>query len=287
MGLDPRYIRRLRWIRKARAVRLYRGSLRRHWRFVLIDPEPANFSYGIANEAELAEWAATVAGCEPSAARAVLAEPGSDAALKARLTDATGRHWLWTKRSPPFGKRLGWYALVRLLQPGLVIETGVHDGLGSLLILRALERNLETGQSGRLVSFDVNPTAGWLVGAHPQWELRLESSREGLPEVVGGSDAVDMFIYDGWHSYDDERWDLETVAAHLHADGLLISDDAQVTHALADVAREAGFAYFEFREIPVRHFHPGAVLAAGRRPPLTADSRSREPLAGASISPIA
>ncbi len=275
-----------------RAVRLYRGSLRRHWRFVLIDPEPANFSYGIANEIELAEWAATVAGCEPSEARTVLAEPASDAALKARLASATGGHWLWTKRSPPFGKRLGWYALVRLLRPCLVIETGVHDGLGSLLLLRALERNLEDGHAGRLVSFDVNPTAGWLVDAHPQWELRLESSRDGLPEVLGAGDAVDVFIYDGWHSYDDELWDLETVAAHLDADGVLISDDAQVTHALSDVAREAGLAYFEFHEIPVRHFHPGAVLAAatrppllgapGLRPPLAADTQSREPVAGPS-----
>jgi predicted O-methyltransferase YrrM len=151
------------------------------------------------------------------------------------------------------------------MRPSLIIETGVHDGLGSLLLLRALQRNVEEGHPGRLVSFDVNPRAGWLVGSDPLWELRIESSEQGLPEVLQASGSVDMFIYDGWHSYEDERRDLDTAAAHLGVDGVLLSDDAQVTQALAHVCRERGLAYFEFQEMPIGHFYPGAVLAAGRR----------------------
>jgi hypothetical protein len=240
------------------------ASIRRNPRFVLIDPEPDNFTYEIANEPELATWISTVAGCDPNAAWTYIAEPRLDDDLKSRLREATAGRWSWTKRSPAFGKRLGWYALARAIRPELVIETGVHDGLGSLLLLRALERNLTDGSAGRLVSFDINPTAGWLVGTHPLWDLRIQPSREGLPEVFAIGDRVGMFIYDGWHSYDDERSDIQATAEHLAAEGILLSDDAQTTHALSDVCRERGLAYFEFHERPAQHFYPGSVLAAGR-----------------------
>jgi hypothetical protein len=268
VGLDPRYVRRLRWLHKAQAVRHSGATLRHHWRFVLIEPEPDNFTYEITNESQLAEWAAVVAGCELPTAEAYIAEPSQDAILRTRLRRATAGRSLWTKPSPAFGKRLGWYALARTIRPELIIETGVHDGLGSLLLLRALERNLQDGYAGRLVSFDINPTAGWLVDTHPLWELRVQSSRDGLPQVLAAVDRVGMFIYDGWHSYDQERWDLQTAADHLAARGVLLSDDAQVTHALSELCRERGLAYFEFQESPERHFYPGAVLAAGRSPML-------------------
>jgi hypothetical protein len=247
-------------------VRQNRAQVTRNLPFVLLDPEPDNFTYAIANQDELAHWAATVAQCDLDLAEAWVAEPARDPALLRRLRAATSGRWLWTKPSPAFGKRLGWYALARAKRPALIVEIGVHDGLGSLLLLRALERNLDEGHSGALVSFDVNPRAGWLVGNDPLWELRIQSSREGLPEVLARTGQPGMFIYDGWHSYDDERRDLELVAEHLGADGILLSDDAQVTHALADVCRERGLAYFRFQEIPVGHFYPGAVLGAGRLP---------------------
>ncbi|HSC04066.1 MAG TPA: class I SAM-dependent methyltransferase [Solirubrobacteraceae bacterium] len=241
-------------------------QIRRHWQFVLASPEPDNYTYPIANEAELAVWTAAVARCDEAAARALVEEPSHDVELAERLRTATAGHWLWTKRSPPFGKRLGWYALVRALRPQRVIEIGAHDGLGSMLLLRALELNQRDGFPGTLVSFDVNPAAGWLVSQHPLWQLRIQSSDEGLPEVVSPASLVDMLIYDGWHTFEAEYADLRVAASHLSADGVLVSDDAQVTRALAQLCEELGFAYSEFQEVPVDHFYPGAVLGAGRAP---------------------
>jgi len=146
-----------------------------------------------------------------------------------------------------------------------VIEIGAHDGLGSMLLLRALELNQRDGFPGTLVSFDVNPAAGWLVGEHPLWQLRIQSSDEGLPEVVAAA-PVDMLVYDGWHTFEAEYADLRVAADHLSANGVLVSDDAQVTRALAHLCEELGFAYSEFQEVPVDHFYPGAMLGAGRRP---------------------
>lgn len=246
-------------------LKRYDASLWRNLEYVLADPEPHNYSYEIANLDEVATWVTEVAGIQLEAAEELVREPAHDEDLHASVLGATRGHWLWTKRSPPFGKRVGWYALARALRPRLIVETGVHDGLGSLLLLRALERNKAEGVPGRLVSFDINPAAGWLVGRHPQWEFRMQSSQDGLRELLDGGAEVDMFIYDGWHSDDAERTELALVADHLAPTGVLLSDDAQVTSAHAEVCRTKGLRYFAVYTRPSGHFHPGTVLAAGRR----------------------
>lgn len=264
VGIDPRSLRRLRWVHKARAVRRSGHQVRRHWQFVLASPEPDNYTFQIENEAELAAWVGEVARCDEAAARALVQEPARDDELARRLTSATAEHWLWTKPAPPFGKRLGWYALARALRPRRVIEIGAHDGLGSLLLLRALELNDREGHPGTLVSFDVNPAAGWLVGEHPLWQLRIQSSDQGLTEVLSPTEPVDMLVYDGWHTFEAEYADLRVAAEHLSPGGVLVSDDAQVTRALVRLCEERDFAYSEFQEVPLNHFYPGAMLAAGR-----------------------
>lgn len=238
----------------------------RHWRFVLASPEPHNFTFEIANFDELARWAASVTGAPAQRAQAVLAEAATDPVLAARVRAGTRGRWWWSTRAPAFGKRLGWYALTRMLAPRLAIEVGVDDGLGSLLLLRALERNEDEGRPGRLVSFEVNPVGGWLVGEHRLWDLRIESSRVGLAPLLEQAGEVDLFIYDGWHSYQAERADLDDAFRRLGPEGVLVSDDSQVTRALPELCREQGLELFEFHELPLNHFHPGAVLAAGRRP---------------------
>ncbi len=267
LGLDPRYLRRLRWLSKARAVRGVGGPLRHSIAYVLSDPEPDNFTYELANERDLAAWVAAVSGREPTEVERVLAEARGDRVLRDRLRRTAGDRWWWSKPQPPFGKRLAWYALARLLRPTLIVETGVHDGLGSLLLLRALELAAHEGADGRLVSFDVNPAAGWLVGADPRWELRIESSRDGLATALTRSAPVGLFIHDSLHTYANERWELETVAPHLAPDGVLVSDNVHVTRALAECCDDFGLEYHEFVEHSAGHFYPGGAMGAGRRLP--------------------
>ena len=265
VGIEPRYLRRLRWISKARAVRRYSGRVREHVPYVLAGAEPDNFTYELANEDELASWVADVAGVPRARADAVFAEFRGDRVLAERVRRATAAHRLWSKRSPPFGKRVAWYALARLVRPARAVETGVHDGLGALAVLRALELNGQEGSFGRLVSFDINPSSGWIVGSHALWELRIESATRGLPSLLHGGPPVGLFIHDSLHTYENERAELELGAAHLAPDGVLLSDNAHATRALADVCGAAGLRYFEFRERPAGHFYPGGATGAGRR----------------------
>lgn len=263
LGVDLRYLRRFRWIAKAREVRSVDAPLRANLRFVLSDPEYTNFTFELGNEDQLVGWVAAVSDSRKEVIDRLLAEARNDPVLAGRVQSATAGRWLWTKRSPPFGKRLAWYALARVLKPKLIIETGVHDGLGSMLLLRALERNSEDQASGRLVSFDINPRAGWLAGRHPLWELRIQSSRAGLAAVLEQQGPVGIFIHDSLHTYEHERFEFELAASHLAPGGLLVTDNAHGTHALADVCQSRGLRYFEFHSVARDHFYPGEATGAG------------------------
>lgn len=263
-GLDPRYVRRLRWISKARALGDVGAPVLPNLGYVLLDPEPHNYTYALANRSELIDFAASASATPREAIAGYHAELENDAELRERLRAATRGHWWWSKPLPEFGRRAAWYLLARALKPALSIETGVHDGLGSLVILRALERNAAEGTAGHLISFDINPAAGWLVGEHPQWSLRIEATREGLPPVLEERPPLGLFIHDSWHSYENEFFELSAAAKTLTAAGVLVSDNAHVTTALRDLCAQRGLDYIEFREEPAGHFYPGSVMAAGR-----------------------
>jgi predicted O-methyltransferase YrrM len=263
LRFDPRHIRRLRWIAKARAVASVGARIGPNLAFVLLDPEPHNYTYELANYDELAGWISDVTGAGAVQAQALLDEARADPGLAARIRAATARHPLWAKASPPLGKRLAWYALVRWCRPELVVETGVHDGLGSAVLLGALARNAAEGAPGRLVSFDVNPAAGWIVGSDPSWELRIQPSRDGLGEVLARRGPVGLFIHDSLHSYENEHFELSSAAAALAPGGVLVSDNAHATTALADVCEEHGLRCLVFHERPARHFYPGGAMGAG------------------------
>src|SRR5439155_10300973 len=112
-----------------------------------------NFTYDIENRADLSVWLDGLFG-----AGKYVREFDSDTELERDLE----KRLRWrpgSKRHAFFGRRIGWYAMVRALRPRRVVETGIHDGLGSTALLAALRRN----GSGELVSIDPKPGTGWLV----------------------------------------------------------------------------------------------------------------------------
>jgi Methyltransferase domain len=251
-------------LRKARLLTAYPGAVARRprvaLRYLLRDREFTNLTYEITNEDELATFLARCLDRPRAEIAGFIAEPAADDELLGELRGALRRR-PDRNDEPRFGRRLGWYALVRALRPGIVFETGVHDGLGSALLLRALERN----DSGKLIGFDVAADSGWLVPAslRDRYELVMGDIRETLPRTlaVGG---VDLFIHDSLHTYEHERFELETVVA-ASADRIagIVSDNAHATTALEDVCREHGLRYALFLERPRDHFYPGAGLGLG------------------------
>ncbi len=133
------------------------------------------------------------------------------------------------------------YAVVRMLRPEVVVETGVGAGVSSWTILKAMTEN----GTGCLVSIDLPtpntellPEVGYLVPneLRGRWDLRMGSSRRLLPKVLEEFGEVDMFQHDSRHSYSNQLNEYQIAWPHIRSGGLLISDDVN-NDALYDVSR--------------------------------------------------
>ncbi|MFH1834223.1 MAG: class I SAM-dependent methyltransferase [bacterium] len=142
------------------------------------------------------------------------------------------------------------YALVRIIKPELVVETGVRYGVCTTHVLKAMEDN----NAGHLVSCDpMHPTQVFAMdeihalcktprSLFARWRFFGKASdAEAVPggrlfaadhapvtgtilhRMVG--EGVDIFIHDSDHSLDYMTWELETALPHVRSGGLIICDD--------------------------------------------------------------
>jgi predicted O-methyltransferase YrrM len=133
------------------------------------------------------------------------------------------------------------YALVRIIKPRLVVETGVNRGLSSAAILTAMERN----QIGELYSIDL-PTETRLTDGTiykntteigklvPQeirrrWHLILGDAKTELPKLLDEIKTIDIFLHDSLHTEEHMMWEFQTAWPYIRDGGLLLSDDIGVS----------------------------------------------------------
>lgn len=176
-----RLLNRGRWIRKARVARTGGGQvdLRTRLGFILLDAETDTYSYDLASPAALAEPVADVLGVNQETVSTYIQEMLTDAELRHTVRSRT----VWRpqyKWQPPLGRHAIAYSTLRVLRPRQTVELGVRHGLGTLVMLRALERNARDGASGNLLSIDCDPTAAGLVRPHPYWRLVVGRTPEVL-----------------------------------------------------------------------------------------------------------
>ncbi len=201
-----------------------------------------NFTYEIANEAELARFLDVAVGIAAADAARYIAELQGDSQLRGAI-EATLRGRSDRNRTMPYGRRLGWYAIVRARKPKLVVETGVHDGLGSAVLLRALARNADEGHEGVLVSYDTNRNSGWLIPAfvRSRYQLEIAPAPDAFVETLRGR-PVDFFIHDSDHRYEHETAEFEAIWPLAAADAVLLSDNAHAGTAFRDFCDRHGLA---------------------------------------------
>jgi methyltransferase family protein len=265
---------RLRWIHKYRRLRSFGYPVRAQpltaLSFVLLDPEVETFTYEIENEPALAAFLARTLGADEDEVGAYIDEAKSDPELTTELTRRV--RWRWdTKARLPLGRRLGWYAITRLTRPRTIVETGIQAGLGSLTILRALERNAEEGAPGDLISVDLLRSSGWLVPVKLRqfWTPVYGSTFDLLDRILEGR-SVDVLIQDLGAGYEAEMNDYETVSRHAAERLVIVGTNAHLTKALRDFAAERSSDYEEWADLPHRHVFPGTmagIVVLGRTEP--------------------
>lgn len=133
------------------------------------------------------------------------------------------------------------YAIVRILQPKIMVETGVANGVSSFFILHAMRRN----GKGTLVSVDIDPRAGCLLADHErqQWDFkRLKSPfKRNFAAILAALGPIDVFLHDSDHWYGWTEFEFQCALPRMNSDAVLICDDADSSLAFADLCRQRHF----------------------------------------------
>src|SRR5206468_3586718 len=191
-------------------------------------------------------------------ARAYIAEIENDNHLKEHVVrlNASAKEKYVADREARFGRRMGWYALIRAAKPKVVVETGVDKGLGSVVIAAALMRNSAEGHSGELIGLDINPKAGYLL-TPPYSKVGRIAYGDSLASIAAMTQPIDFFIHDSDHSAEHEGKELMSIRPKLSSNALVLSDNSAITSKLLEFARETGRDFLYFAEKPKDHWYPG------------------------------
>lgn len=258
----------------------HRGDALRHpvlmARFLATTPELSNWTYDLQNADELVALAAGAVGRPVAELLAYGRELETDhqlrQALRDRLTARRDR-----SSEPRYGKRVILYALVRSIGPAVVAEAGTHDGLGSVVMAAALRRNIAERRPGCLLTFDVNPNAGWLLS---EQDLEVVTQHTGLTVdtlPVHLTDGVDLFIHDSLRTAENEHAEYAIARANARGEAVyLFCDNVNTTDALAELCAALDVPLIRMKERPARHWWPGNVLGLAQVP-ATRDVTARGP----------
>jgi len=226
--------------------------------------EFTNYTYRLSqrNRRHLAWVVSNVTGAAVQEVESLFAELEEDVAFRSDLEGAIRagdrRHEFSRadakQLSERLGRRLGWYALVRILKPGLVVETGTDKGLGSVVLAQALMVNGE----GRLVTIDIEPASGMLLTSRYD-EVVTRITGDSITSL-GALTSVDLFIHDSDHSAEHEEAEFRCVAPALSSTAVLVSDNSHATDVLDQLSREWSRNFLFFKESPTGHWYSGAGI---------------------------
>ena len=241
MGVTLRPVRQgIRWTFRSREHYNYSYEL-----------EPRNLDY-------LASFCSVITGESFAKTREYIREVEEDTDLKEHVvrSNTNSKEKYVADLEARFGRRVGWYALIRACKPRLVVETGVDKGLGSVVIAAALRRNANEGHPGQLCGLDINPNAGYLL-TPPYSKFGKVVFGDSLASIAAISDPVDFFIHDSDHSEQHEANELKAVREKLSPEALVLSDNSEQNSQLLEFAERTGRAFLFFSEKPKDHWWPG------------------------------
>jgi predicted O-methyltransferase YrrM len=246
------YVARYYWIRLLPA-----------FRWMLESRETSNFTYDLAarNEAYLVELLAVATGRPRSELAEYIREIHEDEALRQSVIAQVIARGRWGGYDPTarFGRRVGWYALVRTLKPRVVIETGIEKGLGAMVLCAALLRNAREEKPGHYYGTDIDPCAGLLL-CEPYRSVATILYGDSVETLRALDVSIDLFINDSDHSAGYEALEYSTIASKLSERAVIVGDNAHVTDELLKFSQQTGRRFLFFREEPENHWYLGAGI---------------------------
>ena len=162
------------------------------------------------------------------------------------------------------------YWLVRKLNPKIIVQTGVCNGLSSAFMMLGLAKN---GSQGRLHAIDLPPvfnpnepgwtvkgkvygvvipegkTSGWIVpdAYRNRFEVWNGDAKALLPKMIDQVEAVDLFYHDSDHTYDHMMFEFREAKRKLRPGGLVVGDDVSWNASVWDFADQYGVPSYNFK----------------------------------------
>ena len=245
------------------ALSYYRTPLFNLIKWLFHSNEHTNLTYSLEhnNKRYLASLIAQLVDSDYETILGYMDEAEQDTDLERHIKDTTAASPFSSTADQEvrFGRRLGWYAFVRVMKPKIVIETGVDKGLGACLISAALMRNKDDGYEGRYFGTDINPNAGYLLsGKYAEHGQILYGDSVETLRLFNSN--VDLFINDSDHSADYEEQEYETIAPKLSERAIVLGDNSRVTDKLLNFSLQRGRRFIFFAEQPLDHWYPGGGI---------------------------
>ena len=140
--------------------------------------------------------------------------------------------------------------MMRIIQPKIIVETGVASGASTSFLLKALQKN----NSGILHSIDLpaspendpdvrlpeNKKPGWLVDDElkDKWTYHEGKSSDLLKPLLEKFNHIDVFIHDSLHTYENMKFEYTTAWPYIRNGGFLASDDIKWNIAFSELIKE-------------------------------------------------
>ncbi len=237
------------------------GSAHKGFLWPFMKTEDSNFYYPLtrSGELELAQFIGVACDVTPEQVLQLFRELKEDAGVAELVSGFKASTPEMRDSALDFGRRLGWYAIVRIRKPRVVLETGVHNGLGGLAVLAALRKNIHEGFEGQYVGIDLNPKAGSLFRDSDfalYGEVKFGDSIEVIESL---SMQIDLAITDSNHSDGYEKRELDQIERKLSPRAWVVSDNAHVTEVLQSWSIQKGNRYLIWIE-KTDHWSRGAAI---------------------------
>jgi predicted O-methyltransferase YrrM len=158
-----------------------------------------------------------------------------------------------------FARRIGWYAIARAIKPKVIVETGVHNGVGACVLTRALMKNSEEGILGEYFGTDIDESAGQLLTS-PLSDYGKILYGDSITSLGKLNYTIDLFINDSDHSETYEQQEYEIVNEKLSSNAIILGDNSHVTDKLSKFSLKTNRKFIFIPEKPKDHWYPGAGI---------------------------
>ena len=259
--------------RKKRATGYYKPKVKLINDWAKKKTEFSNYYYDLSesNRSDLASLISAITETPFKQVEAIFDELENNESLRVHISNSWTKDLMMSDAKLGYGRRVGWYAFIRILKPKIVVETGVHHGVGSCVITTALSKNAEDGFAGQYFGTDIDKSAGkLLIQPYSKFgKILYGDSIESLKQLT---DSVDIFINDSDHSGEYEKLEYETINAKLSKKALILGDNSHATNSLRIFSQATSRNFIFFKEIPKEHWYPGAGIGISFSKPTEPES---------------